>query len=92
MNLYNRTGGDQDVAEVMHPVDRSEQLLGAAGREAQAVHDHGTPRLQHPTDGAHENSQVREIMKISSLEIIKIFKLTMDRELKKLYGLLLVKL
>ncbi len=44
----------------MPAVDGPEQLPGGAGREAQAVHAHRTTRLQHPADGAHENSQVRD--------------------------------
>ncbi len=44
----------------MPAVHGSEQLPGGAGREAQAVHANRTTGLQHPADGAHENSQVRD--------------------------------
>ncbi len=59
-NFSHRTGRYKDVAEGVPAVDRTEHLPGGAGREAQAVHAHWTPGLQHPADGAHENSQVRD--------------------------------
>ncbi len=60
LTCSHRTGRYKDVAEGVPAVDRTEQLPGGAGREAQAVHAHRTPGLQHPADGAHENSQVRD--------------------------------